>query len=229
MASGEMESLNDKNEKGYHDYYEYSWGQFMARDAGFEALNFSMGGMTAEVYCETFATAKDYWSPRKACQAYIIALGENDITKNGANLGTIADIDSSNWRNNKKTFTGYYGQIIQRLKEIQPKAKFFLITIPKKEPVEERTAAEELHRERMYELAELFDYTYVLDLRKYAPVVDSAFRKEFFLGGHLNAAGYILYSRMFESYIDYIIRHNMEDFAQVPFIGTPFHNSGAKW
>ena len=32
--------------------------------------------------------------------------------------------------------------------------------------------------------------------------------------------GYILIARMVESYIDYIIRKNPEDFNQVGFIGT---------
>ena len=230
LASGEMESLNDKNERGFHDYYEYSWGQYMARNAGFEALNFSKGGMTAEVYCESFADANNFWSPKLECQAYIIALGVNDITKYGSDLGSIDDIDINDWRNNKKTFAGYYGEIIQRLKEIQPKAKFFLTTIPRGDYKDEpRSCAEDIHAELIYEMAKLFDYTYVMDIRKYSPVITDEFKKIFFLGGHLNPMGYILYARMFESYIDYIIRHNPEDFAQVAFIGTSFHNTGAKW
>ena len=48
LSSGEMESLNDKDEKGYHDYYEYSWGQYIARNIGSTVYNFSKGGMTAE-------------------------------------------------------------------------------------------------------------------------------------------------------------------------------------
>jgi hypothetical protein len=32
--------------------------------------------------------------------------------------------------------------------------------------------------------------------------------------------GYVLIARMVESYVDYIIRHNPEDFNQVGFIGT---------
>ena len=45
-------------------------------------------------------------------------------------LGSVADIDLQDWHNNQKTFMGYYGQIIQRMKEIQPQAKFFLMTMP---------------------------------------------------------------------------------------------------
>ena len=228
LSSGEMESLKEDGTKGYHDYFDYSWGQFIARDAGCEVLNFSRGGMSAKEYCESFAEANNFWSPKKACQAYIIALGVNDISAYGKELGSLSDIDKKDWKNNKKTFVGYYAEIIQRLKQIQPKARFFLMTLPKSEN-NDRLEAEDLHRELMYGLAEMFDYTYVLDFRKYAPVYDESFKKKFYLGGHLNAAGYRLTAKMTESYIDYIIRHNMEDFAQVAFIGTPFHNCEAKW
>ena len=78
-------------------------------------------------------------------------------------------------------------------------------------------------------LAEFFPYTYVLDFHEYAPVYDEAFKKRFYLGGQMNAVGYLLTGQMAASYIDYIIREHMEDFSQVGFIGKPFHNCGAKW
>ena len=34
LSSGEMESLDENGNRGYHDYFEYSWGQYMARAAG---------------------------------------------------------------------------------------------------------------------------------------------------------------------------------------------------
>ena len=104
------------------------------------------------------------------------------------------------------------------------------MTIPRNSSADaERNAACDIHSELLYKLAEIFDYTYVLDFRRYATVYDEKFHERFFLGGHMNPAGYILTARMVSSYIDYIIRHNMEDFAQIPFIGTPYHNCGAKW
>ncbi len=233
LSSGEMESLTEDGKKGYHDYFEYSWGQYMARDIGCEALNFSRGGMTAREYCQSFAGAKGFWNPELACQAYIIALGVNDISRtlrDGAPFGDVGDIDMADWHNNKETFVGFYAQIIQRMKEVQPKAKFFLVTIPRNGRTTERTPYEEKHRELLYAMAELFDYTYVIDLRQYAPVYDAEFDRNFHLGGHLNAAGYRLTAKMFESYIDYIIRANMADFSQVAFIGKGgIHNCGAPW
>lgn len=53
LSSGEFESKNETGEKGYHDYYEYSWGQYMARTVGCKVYNLSRGGMTAKVYCES--------------------------------------------------------------------------------------------------------------------------------------------------------------------------------
>ena len=149
LASGEFESLDEKGNKGYHDYYEYSWGQFIARAIGAKVYNFSKGGMSAKEYCENFASANDFWSPEKRCQAYIIALGVNDISAYGNDLGSVSDIDISDYRNNKKTFAGYYGQIIQRLKINQPKAKFFLMTCPDSGR-NDRTEAEDIHQKLIW-------------------------------------------------------------------------------
>lgn len=228
LSSGEFESKDETGQKGYHDYFEYSWGQYIARTIGSKVYNFSRGGMTAREYCESFADKMDFWNLEKKCQAYIIALGVNDVTQNGEALGEISDIDIENYNNNKKTFTGYYGQIIQRMKEIQPKAKFFLMTIPA-DRKHIRNKARDRHAELIYEMAQLFDNTYVLDFRKYAVEYDDNFKKLFFLGGHMNAAGYLLTSKMVLSYIDYIIRHNMEDFKQIGFVGTPYYNMDEKW
>lgn len=226
LSSGEFESLNEKGEKGYHDYFEYSWGQYMARMAGSKVYNFSRGGMTAKEYCESFADENDFWAADKACQAYIIALGVNDVYNQQQEPGSVNDIDLADYRHNRPTFAGYYGQIIQRLKKIQPDAKFFLMTMPREENrTEEMNLAGDAHAALLYDLAKLFSNTYVLDLRRYAPVYDSQFKKQFYLGGHMNPCGYILTARMVTSYIDYIIRHNAEDFKQVGFIGTPYRYS----
>ncbi|MBQ8510958.1 MAG: SGNH/GDSL hydrolase family protein [Clostridia bacterium] len=230
LSSGEFQSTDEEGVKqGYHDYYEYSWGQYIARAAGCTVYNFSRGGMTAQWYWDTFADERDLWNPDKLCQCYIIALGVNDLMGKNQELGTIEDIDLADWNNNKATFTGYYARIIQRYKSMQPHAKFFLVTMPHGGGAPEREAKIDAHAALLHQLAEMFDYTYVIDLAKYGPVYDGAFRKNFYLGGHMNPQGYILTAKMVMSYIDYIIRHNMEDFAQVPFIGKGVHNYTAKW
>lgn len=232
LASGEMEGL-ENGTKTYHDFYEYSWGQYMARDIGCKVYNFSRGGMSARWYCQTFARENNFWDKELACQAYIIALGVNDVTamlNNDLEFGSIDDVNPDDWAKNKDTFAGYYAEIIARYKEIQPKAKFFLVTTPTQNGLEEgRKVLYQKHRELLYKFAEMFENCYVIDLAEYAPVYDAEFKKNFYLSGHLNAAGYRLTALMFESYIDYIIRNNPEDFKQTAFIGTPYHNADEKW
>ena len=123
---------------------------------GSKVYNFSRGGMTAKAYCNGWAEEKDFWNKEYASQAYIIALGVNDIYNQGMELGTTEDIDRNDYRNNKPTFAGYYGQIIQRLKEISPDAKFFFMTMPR----EDRRAEELNVKGRTYAALRLsFDST----------------------------------------------------------------------
>lgn len=232
LSSGEFEGFINGHAT-YHDYFEYSWGQYMARDTGAKVYNFSRGGMTAREYCETFAKENGFWDRELAAQAYIIALGVNDISEvvneKPVTFGSIDDVDGKDWANNKPTFAGYYAEIIARYKEIQPKAKFFLMTIPDGEENEKREPYNKRHRELLYKLAEKFDNCYVLDFKQYAPVYDKKFKETFFMAGHMSPAGYRLTALMVESYIDYIIRNHAEDFKQVGFIGTPYHNANEKW
>lgn len=227
LSSGELQSYNAEEQKtGYHDYFDYSWGQYLARMAGMKVYNFSRGGMTAKWYMESFAEEKGFWDPALACQGYIIALGVNDLHNQKMEVGCIEDGDPSDWRNNKPTFAGYYMQIISRVREISPKSRIFLMTMPrgrKDETLSER------HAELLYQMAEIFPFTYVIDLHRYAPVYDDEFRRNFYMDGHMSANGYLLTAKMMASYIDYIIRNHPDDFRQVGFIGTPFHNDKYKW
>ena len=225
LASGEFESCDDHNSVGYHDMFEFSWGQFLAHLAGIEVRNFSRGGMTAKEYMEDFAEYKGYWGDDKLCRAYIIALGVNDLLNSNTELGTIGDAGTDEPRD---TFCWYYSQIIKKIKIIQPKARIFLMTMPRS-GWEDGDAIREKHADLLLELSEKFEFTYVIDLFRYAPVYDSEFVSRFFLAGHMNAAGYLFTARIVASYIDYIIRNNWQDFSQISFVGTPWHNVHAKW
>ena len=228
LSSGEFESMDGAGNRGYHDYFEYSWGQYIARMTGAKVYNFSRGGMTASEYCNSFAEANGFWDEKLLCQAYIIALGVNDVLNQNQPLGTTGDICPEDYTKNAPTFAGYYGRIISRLKSMQPKARFFLVTMPRgTDEVRNRKASEVT--KLLYEIAGLFEWTYVIDLEKEAPVYDAEFYRNFFLGGHMNPAGYLLTAKMIATYIDYYVRKYPEDFTQVGFIGTPFHNAGAKW
>jgi hypothetical protein len=56
-------------------------------------------------------------------------------------------------------------------------------------------------------------------------VYDEEFKKKFFLFGHMTPTGYLLTAKMICSYIDYIIRHNMEDFKTVGLMGFDYDRS----
>lgn len=222
LSSGEFESRDENGNKRYHDFFEHSWGQYLGRMCGSRVYNFSRGGMTAKEYCEGFADNKGFWNREFVAQCYIIALGVNDLFNVKHELGSIEDVCPSDWRNNKKTYAGYYATIIQRYKELQPDAKFFLMTMPY-EGMPEKREITDRQAELFYQFANLFSNCYVLDLRKYAPIYDQAFRDTFFLYGHMSPIGYVYTAKMVAAYIDYIIRHQFEDFREVGFIGTPYH------
>lgn len=65
LSSGEFEGFINGH-PAWYDCYEYSWGQYMARDTGTKVYNFSKGGMTAREYCETFAKESGYWNKELA-------------------------------------------------------------------------------------------------------------------------------------------------------------------
>ena len=228
LSSGEFESL-DEDGKGWHDYFEYAWVQYMAHNIGATVHNFSRGGMTAIEYCDSYAKLSGFWNVRFAAQAYIIALGVNDmnnIDRYEGGFGSITDVDFNNEENNKKSFVGYYCKIIQKVRKIQPQSKIFVMTMPREAWLTEGAVFEnyEKHAEFLRVLPKHFKNLYVLDFRKYAPVYDKEFDDKYRMGGHLNPAGYLLTARMVESYIDYIIRANYKDFVQVGFIGTGYYN-----
>ena len=224
LSSGEFESDAGDGKSNYHDRFEYSWGQFIARMCGSTVYNLSRGGMTASEFCDSFADNMGYWDAKYASQAYIVALGVNDLLGQNQPIGSTEDICEEDFEKNTKTFAGYYAKILQKMKKIQPRAKFFLMTMPKESRDNEDRAQKKLaHSKLLYDFAEKFDNTYVLDLHKYAPVYDEEFRRCFYMRGHLNPMGYYYTARLVSSYIDYIIRKEPEDFAEVGFIGTDLH------
>ena len=50
LSSGELVSVDKNGAYEYNDYFEYSWGQYIARKYGNTVYNFSRGGMTAKEY-----------------------------------------------------------------------------------------------------------------------------------------------------------------------------------
>ncbi len=217
LSSGEFEIYKPNGKRGCYDLYEYSWGQYIARKNGLTAYNFSRGGMTAEQYIKTFAEEKGFWDPALASQCYVIAMGYNDIKE--IEIGSVSDIDLEDYTKNKPTFIGYYAAIVQRYKEISPQARFFFVTLANEEPNPNRENVLKM-TQGLYDLAKIFDHSFVIDLYQYGPVYDENFKKKFFMNGHMNPSGYIFTAKLIDSYIDYIVRSNPEEFQTVPLVGT---------
>lgn len=220
LSSGEFEVRHSDGSSTYHDMYEYSWGQFIARKNGIKAYNFSRGGMTAKWYMESFAQEEGFFSKELACQAYVIALAENDLVCQNMELGSINDINPDDYYKNKKTFAGYYAQIISRYKEISPDAKFFLVSLPNVMRSNGFRGKAEGVLSLLKDFEGHFDNTYVIDLYNHGICYDDVFRKTYYYNGHLNPMGYVYTAKIIDSYIDYIIRHNPDDFKEVGFINS---------
>lgn len=214
LSSGEFETLDTQGNRTYHDLFEYSWGQFLARKNGIKGYNFSRGGMTAKEFITDYADRMGFFAPSLAASAYVIALGVNDLYNCHMELGSTKDVDPTNYKNNNPTFLGYYGAIISRYREISPKAKFFLVTFPH-DPMHEKDPNTLGMVNGLYALADLFDNTYVIDLYQYGPLYDQAFREKHFLNAHMSPEGYLLTAELIDSYIDYIVRSHPEDFKNV--------------
>ena len=222
LSSGELETWDPTGKKVYLDLFEHSWGQYIARMTGAKVYNFSKGGMTAKEYLESFANARNFWDPKLACDAYIIALGVNDLFGHKQTVGSTADINRDSPADSANTLAGYFGQLVLRLRTIQPDAKFFFLTMPRGDKDPEHVAIGDAHAKLMYDFAAFFPNSYVIDLRQYGPVYDDEFRKNYYGGGHLNTMGYYLTALEVASYIDYIIRHNPYDFRSNGLAGLPY-------
>ncbi|MBO4868903.1 MAG: SGNH/GDSL hydrolase family protein [Clostridia bacterium] len=227
LSSGEFEcKLPDRTL--FMDMFDYSWGQYIARAAGCKVYNFSRGGMTAKEYCEVFAAQQSMWDTAKAAQAYIIALGANDLFGLRQPVGDMSDVCLDDYTKNTDNFAGRYCEVIQRYKQISPDAKFFLLTMLSEGGDPEKDEHERLlysHGQLMHKIAASFTNCYVLDMYKYMPVQSQEYKDNFYLHGHLNPCGYVFTAQAVMSYIDYIIRHNMKDFRRVAFINTPYADS----
>ena len=234
LSSGEHESLKD-GKKGFHDYFEYSWGQYIARKCGLTTINFSKGGLTCKEFFEYYIKErKNPFIDENRCQAYVIALGVNDMNHlkeyYPGGFGSFDDVDWDNSDNNKMSYVGQYVRIIQRLKEFEPKCRIFVMSLPKESPLrKEETKQRKEILKFLKELTTKFPYLYLLDLWDYAPIYDKKFKRLHFCGGHMNARGYKFTGDLVATYIDYYIRKCPDDFNQVAFIGKEVHNESVKW
>lgn len=218
LASGECVS-NENGILHYNDLYEYSWGQFMARNHGMECINFSKGGLTTRSWLTESVGLTKLLNPDNKCNSYIIGLGTNDVTTLGVNyLGTIADVHVDDFTLNADTYYGNYARIIGYIKQVQPKAKIFVLTNPK--PL----TASDLYiqyNNAIKDIATLYNDVYVIDLQgDYLNNYTSGFINDNVREGHYNATSYNYMSELLFDILNDYMYNNYTEFEQIEFIGT---------
>lgn len=221
LASGESVS-NAGGSNVYVDNYDYSWGQFIAKDHGLECINFSKGGLTTRSWLTSPYGLAKLQATGNECNAYIIGLGVNDANHLGAGyIGSQSDIHIDDPSQNADSFYGNYGKIISAIKGVQAKAKIFIFTIPEKES--QYTA----YNTAIRNIATIFDEVYCIDLAS-TKYIDN-FTLGFFAAqrrvGHYNAIGYKEISDVIYKILGNYMFNNYSDFNQIEFIGTDYSYS----
>ena len=214
------------------DFYNFPMN--IARITGATVYNLGRAGAAANDSADSvqrliswhyWADTNGYWDIINTNKpvAYIIALGTNDIgyfdDKFSGDPNT--DIDINNLQNtNRSSSVGGYAHIIQYIYTIQPKAKIFCVGLPNTR--QGLSANGIAMNTKLRSICEKLN-CYFIDLSTYwlkeASEI-SYFNTHYKNGGHLNALGYNLFARVLCTYIDYIIRTNINDFQNIQFIGT---------
>lgn len=106
-----------------------SWVQQMARRLGCTAYNLGASGVDPVEWFQTNYEFYNYCYPQYQsvgeCNLYIIGLGLNQTT-----LGSISDINQSDYTQNASTFYGQYARIIQMINAEHPNAIVMCLTEP---------------------------------------------------------------------------------------------------
>ena len=216
LASGCMEGVDETTgEYKYVDNLPYSWGACIARATGCTCHQLCRGGQY--LHENNWYNEWKQKVTEEPCTAYVICIGFNDynwLKENPERLGSMADINTD-FDSNPDTFYGQYGKMISYIKSVQPKAKFFLVNM------EWNTTDTSDINNAIREISQYTDNCYLIDLNTYAHEpywgVPNIYKTGLY---HKNTLGYQKTAWDIMSYIDYIVRHNMEDFIDVQFIGT---------
>ena len=199
-ASGEMYFNDD-----FHDIYDISWGQIMARQLGTNCMNFSAGGLSTRGWLGNSKGLSLLLSSEKQ-DIYYLALGINDANNYGEDyLGTIEDINLEDYSSNADTFFGNYGKIISNIKEYAPNAKIVMFTIVA------NTETKVIYNEAIIEIANYFGIPYIIQSD------DVFFNSEFYnngkVQGHPVAIVYSGMAKAFERLLKRCIVDNYDYFS----------------
>ena len=202
---------------------EHSWPSVLARATGNTYRNFAIGGIRTDNWL-TSEKAAECYDGQHLCTGYIVALGINDynyMNSEGLDpetfIGSTADINTSDYTLNADTFCGRYGKIIQKIQEVQPKAKIFVCTSYR--DAQETSGFNDAIRS----IPAVLQNVYLLDLKTW---FDKAFNggiiNKMLRSGHFNAVGYHEIAFLISSCVDWVIRKNPTEFREIEFIGTDY-------
>lgn len=188
----------------------FAWYQTLARESGMTYIDFCGASMKTRNWftdSEGYAKAID---KDNICNAYYVWIGEDDIFDETIELGSVADVDLSDYTNNADTYYGNYAKIIQCLTEKNAHAKFFLIT----NPYNYDTSDAALYNTAVRDIASLFDNCYVLDLElKYSYMfLGNNFFANVRKHGFYPAYAYVYIAKIIEYETGLIIAANPDDF-----------------
>lgn len=128
----------------------------------------------------------------------------------------LQDVDDTNYANNSNSYAGWYAGIIQRIKSIRKDAHIFCITNPSGGDNEWN----QVIRCLVSHFRNLYGNTiWCIDIAMYNPIT-SEIQSNCNLNGHLSAFGYLYYGYQISTYIDWLIRNNINDFRGTSLIGT---------
>lgn len=201
---------------------EYSWPQRLARLCGITCFNFGHGGYWCKYWLDDNG---GYYSavgePENKCDAYIISFASNDVySKSGYYVGTIDDVHVGNERENSSSYYGYLSQIIARCHDVQKRAYLFVLTYPHDFGQTESGGYTQAMRDIVKLYREAGYNIYLIDYAAYGMTVEEATERGFKRGAHYVGAGYQYMTYEICTYIDWIIRHNIEDFKDIAFVRT---------
>lgn len=198
--------------------YRMSWGQILARMYGAKATNFSVGGLTAKGWLDTYPgkTSENGYNSDGTFAVtfnsqpkgfYTICLGTNDSADEITNpVGDVTtDIDTEDYHNNADTFAGNYAKIIQLCRELTPSCKIFVIT-----PFSwwSYGAESKGYNDVVRAMPGIFDKVYLIDL--YTDYYGHT--PQYVYGGHGTTMGYVFTATAIAKAIDSIVRANEDDF-----------------
>jgi len=197
LTTGEIEFYleDENNSRCCYDTFDYAWGTYIGKMTGSDVKFIARGGASASYILEYM---KEKFTIENKADAYVIALGYNDMLGYKQPIGTSLDINNPD----SKSVIYYYYKLVEELKKLNPDARFFFVNMPKTPDwsKENRQKIKEL-REMIFLLNQKIENSYVIDLWKYGPIHNTKFMQKYYLNAHLNFEGYYLTAKLICSYI----------------------------